>query len=98
MSFLEQQLQRRKTGLVKRHEKLQSSLYLQRAMRQKFFNEIHRSMQERAGARIGAWDQNQPFIAQQRILLEAATRQEAALAVLGARRAEARRMQWEFEA
>jgi hypothetical protein len=93
MSFLElQQLNRRKTGLVKRHERLQSSLYLQRAMRQKFFNEIHRSMEERAGRMLPDLDQHQPFIAQQRLILHAAARHEAASAIAGAARAnEARR-------
>jgi membrane protein involved in colicin uptake len=93
MSFLElQQLNRRKTGLVKRHERLQSSLYLQRAMRQKFFNEIHRSMEERAGRMLPDLDQHQPFIAKQRLILHEATRQEAASAAAGAARAaEARR-------
>jgi hypothetical protein len=74
MSFLElQQLNRRKTGLVKRHERLQSSLYLQRAMRQKFFNEIHRSMEERAGRMLPDLDQHQPFIAKQRLILHEAS-------------------------
>jgi hypothetical protein len=92
MSFLEQQLNRRKTGLVKRHERLQSSLYLQRAMRQKFFNEIHRSMEERAGRMLPDLDQHQPFIAKQRLILYEASRQEAASAIAGAARAnEARR-------
>jgi hypothetical protein len=92
MSFLEQQLNRRKTGLVKRHERLQSSLYLQRAMRQKFFNEIHRSMEERAGRMLPDLDQHQPFIAKQRLILYEASRQEAASARAGvARAAEARR-------
>jgi hypothetical protein len=78
MSFLElQQLNRRKTGLVKRHERLQSSLYLQRAMRQKFFNEIHRSMEERAGRMLPDLDQYQPFIAKQRQILHEERRREA---------------------
>ena len=80
MSFLElqQQLHRRKTNLVKRHERLQSSLYLQRAMRQKFFNEIHRSMEELAGRSLPDLDQHQPFIAQQRLILRDAQEASAA--------------------
>jgi hypothetical protein len=93
MSFLELQLlNRRKTGLVRRHERLQSSLYLQRAIRQKFFNEIHRSMEERAGRMLPDLDQHQPFIAKQRHILHEASRQEAASAAAAAARAnEARR-------
>jgi type IV secretory pathway VirB10-like protein len=66
MSFLELQklIIARKTGLVKRHETLQRSMYLQTAMRQSFFNGVHRSMEERAG-RL-APEQHQPFFVQQR--------------------------------
>ncbi len=81
-SFLELQrlIQQRKANLVRRHEKLQSSLYLQRAMRQKFFNEIHRSMEERAGRSLPDLDQYQPFISRQRLLLHDAHVAQAAAA------------------
>jgi hypothetical protein len=70
-SFLELQkrIQLRKAGVVKRHEQMQSSLYLQRQMRRKFFNEVHRSMAERAGSMVPDLDDYQPFIAQQRLIL-----------------------------
>jgi hypothetical protein len=70
-SFLELQktLQLRKAGVVKRHEQMQTNLLLQRAMRRKFFNEVHRSMAERAGSMVPDIDQYQPFIAQQRLIL-----------------------------
>jgi hypothetical protein len=89
-SFLDLQrlIQQRKANLVKRHEKLQSSLYLQRAMRQKFFNEIHRSMEERAGRSLPDLDQYQPFISRQRLLLHDAHVAQAA-AARAARRATA---------
>jgi CRISPR/Cas system CSM-associated protein Csm2 small subunit len=70
-SFLElkQRIQLRKAGIAKRHEQMQSNLYLQRAMRRKFFNEVHRSMTERAGNMVPDLDQYQPFVAQQRLIL-----------------------------
>jgi hypothetical protein len=66
---LQEKIQRRKAGLVKRHEKMQSNLYLQREMRRKFFNEIHRSVQDRAGAMVPDIDEQQPFLAQQRLIM-----------------------------
>jgi hypothetical protein len=85
-SFLELQklIHLRRTGAVKRHEKLVGSLYLQREMRRNFFNEVHRSMKERAGETVSDLDQHQPFIAKQRLILREA---EATSAAAGAARA-----------
>jgi hypothetical protein len=93
MSFLELQnlIQRRKADVVKRHETLQRNMYLQTARRQKFFNEVHRSTEEREGLMAPDPEQHQPFIAQQRGVLKAAGVQEAASAAAAAEREAAER-------
>jgi hypothetical protein len=70
--LLQTQLQQRRVHTAKRYEKIQSNLYLQRAIRHKFFSEVHRSMKERAGEVIPDNDQYRPFLAQQRAILLAA--------------------------
>ena len=66
---LQKRIERRKAGLVKRQERMQSNLYLQREMRRKLFNEIHRSVAARAGDMVPDIDEQQPFLAQQRLIL-----------------------------